>query len=81
MDIILLDYKKEVKRLISDNYEPADTLSKEFQFTTAELYYNLLNILPSNSIDEHLVYEVLLELGFEPKEETPLVFYWYFKRK
>ena len=81
MEIILLNYKDQVKRLISENYQPADALSKEFQFTTAKLVENLLNILPYNAIDEHLVYEALLELEFEPKEETPLCFFWYFRRK
>lgn len=81
MDIPILNYKNEVKRLIAENYEPADALSKEFQFTTAKLVENLHQIIPYNAIDEFIIYEALLELGFEPKEETPLVFYWYFKRK
>lgn len=81
MEIFLLDYKKEVKRLISENYEPADALSKEFEYTTEKLTQNLKQILPYNAIDEHLVYEALLELDFEPKEEKPLIYFWYFKRK
>lgn len=81
MDIPILDYKPEVKRLISENYAPADVLSKEFQFTTSKLVENFQNILPFNAVDENLVYEALTELGFEPKEETPLVFFWYFRRK
>jgi hypothetical protein len=81
MEIFILDYKKEVKKLISENYVPADALSKDFKFTTDELVANLHNILPYKAIDDHLVYEALLELGFEPKEETPLVFFWYFRRK
>ena len=81
MDIPILDYKPEVKRLISENYEPADTLSKEFKKTTFELLVGFSSILPPNAIDENLVYEALIELGFEPKEEAPLVFFWYFKRK
>lgn len=81
MEIFILDYKKEVKRLISENYEPADVLSIEFKKTVFELTCSLRNILPANAVDEHLVYESLLELGFEPKEEEELVFFWYFKRK
>lgn len=81
MDIPILDYKPEVKRLISDNYEPADVLNKEFQKTTIQLVVDFMNILPHNSIDENLMYEALTELGFEPKEETPLCFFWYFRRK
>lgn len=81
MDIPILDYKPEVKRLISENYEPADALSKEFEMTTAKLVENLQNILPFNAVDENLMYEALTELGFEPKEEEPLVFFWYFRRK
>jgi hypothetical protein len=81
MEIFLLDYKKEVKRLISENYEPADIISKEFQFTTEKLTENFQQIIPYKAIDEHLVYEALLELGFEPKEAEPLEYFWYFKRK
>jgi len=81
MDIPILDYKPEVKRLISENYEPADAISKEFKKTTLELLVGFMSILPPNSIDENLVYEALTELGFEPKEETPLCFFWYFRRK
>jgi len=81
MDIPILDYKPEVKRLISENYEPADVLSKEFKKTTFELLVGFSSILPPNSIDENLLYEVLTEMGFEPKEEDPLVFFWYFRRK
>ena len=81
MEIFMLDYKKEVKRLISENYEPADALSKEFQFTTEKLTENFQQIIPYKAIDEYLVYEALLELGFEPKEEQPLEYFWYFKRK
>ncbi|MBC7847270.1 MAG: hypothetical protein H7Y10_12335 [Flavobacterium sp.] len=81
MDIPILDYKPEVKRFISENYEPADTLSKEFKKTTVELVIGFMGILPQNAVDEYMVYEALIELGFEPKEEAPLVFFWYFKRK
>lgn len=81
MEIFILDYKNEVKRLISENYEPADSLSKEFRFTTEKLTQNFQKIIPYNAIDDHLVYEALVELGFEPKEEKPLEYFWYFKRK
>jgi uncharacterized protein YutE (UPF0331/DUF86 family) len=81
MEIFFIDYKSEVKKLISENYEPADVLSKEFQKTTLKLTYELKNILPHNAVDEHLVYEALRELGFEPKEAKPLEYFWYFKRK
>ncbi|MBC5840739.1 hypothetical protein H8R23_04920 [Flavobacterium sp. F-380] len=81
MEIFILNYKDEVKRLISENYEPADSLSKEFKKTTQALTYEFMNVIPNNAIDEHLVYEALRELGFEPKEEKPLVYFWYFKRK
>ncbi|MFW0737573.1 hypothetical protein [Flavobacterium sp. T12S277] len=81
MSIFMLDYKEEVKKLISENYEPADLSSKEFKYSTLKLVRNLKVILPHNAVDEYLVFEALLELGFEPKEEKPLLFYWYFKRK
>lgn len=75
-----IDYKEEVKRILSESYIPADIVSKEFEMTTADIYGNLQNILPKNSIDEFIVYEALMELGFEPKEIDPLKFLWYFKR-
>ncbi|MEZ0182665.1 hypothetical protein AB9T89_10495 [Flavobacterium oncorhynchi] len=81
MEVFILDYKQEVKRLISENYEPADLISKEFQMSTSKLLQNLKIILPHNAINEYLVYESLIELGYEPKEEEPLKFFWYFKRK
>jgi hypothetical protein len=77
----ILDYKEEVKRLISENYESADLMSKEFEMSTAKLLENLKVILPYKAIDEYIVYESLVELGFEPKEKEPLMFLWYFKRK
>ncbi len=77
----MINYKEEIKRLISETYVPADALNKEFKYTTIDLVMHFRNIMPDNQIDEHLVYEVLQELQFEPKEEKPLVFYWYFKRK
>lgn len=81
MSIFILNYKEEVKRLISENYEQADLISKEFKLSTAVITDRIKIILPYNAVDEHLVYEALRELGFEPKEEKSLLFYWYFKRK
>jgi len=81
MGIFILDYKEEVKRLVSENYEPADFVSKEFEMATIQLVENLKVLLPANAINEHVVYEALIELGFEPKEKEPLLFLWYFKRK
>ena len=80
MEIFIINYKDEVKKLISNSYLPADVLSKEFEYTTNDLVENFIRILPYTAIDQHLVYEALLELGFEPKEKEPLVFSWYFKR-
>lgn len=76
---IILFYKNELKNLITKMYEPADMISKEFRFTTMELTEKLISILPR--IDDHDVYEALLDLGFTPQEENPLEYYWYFKRK
>jgi ubiquinone biosynthesis protein COQ9 len=81
MSIFILDYKEEVKRLVSENYEPADIVSKEFEMATIQLVENLKVLLPAKAINEHVVYEALIELGFEPKEKEPLLFLWYFKRK
>jgi hypothetical protein len=76
---LILFYKDEVKKLITKMYAPADLISKEFRFTTHELTEKLLSILPK--IEYNDVYEALLELGFEPHEENPMEYYWYFKRK
>ncbi len=76
----MIDYKQEVKRLIEENYKPSDVLSKEFEMTTRDLTNYFRNIMPDNAVDEHLVYEVLKDMGFEPKESSPLEFYWYFER-
>lgn len=83
MALFFLDYKEQLKKLITQEYEPADSLSKEFQYTTEQITFLLSNVLPDGSIDEHMVYEVLMELKFEPKEnpEEPLNYSWYFKRK
>jgi|GEM_PF-2960895 len=80
MPPFFIDYKEEVKRLISESYIPSDTVSKEFEMTTDQIVSNLSNILPQNSIDSHMVYEALMELGYEPKENTPLNYFWYFQR-
>lgn len=77
----IVDYKDEVKKLISETYEAADMISKEFDYTTESLTDNLKKIMPYNAVDEHLVYESLIELGFKPQESEPLKFSWYFKRK
>lgn len=76
---LILFPKDEVKQLITQMYEPANMLTKEFRFTTMELTLKLMNILPR--IDDNDVYEALVELGFKPEEEEPLEYYWYFKRK
>lgn len=83
MTVFFPDYKEELKKLISEGYQPADSLSKEFQYTTEQITVLLSRILPDGSIDEHMVYEVLMELKFEPKEnpKQPLNYSWYFKRK
>lgn len=83
MSIFVVDYKEKTKELISDLYESADFLNKEFEFTTEQLTCSLQRVLPYNSIDDHLVYESLIELGFKPQEKPkePLSFSWYFKRK
>lgn len=83
MPIFFLNYKEELKKLITDQYEPADFISKEFQYTTERITDLFSSLLPYGSIDEHDVYEVLIELGFKPKENPtePLQFFWYFKRK
>lgn len=83
MSNFMMDYREEVKRLISELYEPADFVSKEFEFTTAAITERLSLVIPAHAVDEHLVYECLTDLGFKPSEhpEERLVFMWYFKRK
>jgi hypothetical protein len=55
-------------------------LSKEFQKTTLELTYELMNVIPNNAIDEHLVYEALREWALNQRGKAASIF-WYFKRK
>lgn len=83
MSTLFVDYREEVKRLISELYEPADDFSKEFEYTTEILTTNLQKVLPFNAVDDHLVYECLRELKYSPSEVPgqPLSFIWYFKRK
>lgn len=76
----IIDYKEEVKALIKQSYKQSDVVSQEFKLTTSQIVENLQQIMPEQSIDGHLVYEALIELGFEPKEEKPLSYYWYFQR-
>lgn len=78
---IYIDYKEEIKRLLTEMYEPADMASKEFKRSTLDLVMGFRGILPQNEVTEHIIYEALLELGFHPKEEKPLRYFWYFKRK
>lgn len=77
---MILDYKEEVKKLISETYAPADMVSKEVEKTTEELVSSFRNVMPTKALDEHTVTEALFELGYKPKEKEPLVFIWYFKR-
>ena len=77
---MLLDYKESVKKLISETYAPADMVSKEVEKTIQDLVCSFSQVFPSKLIDEHLVTEALLELGYTPKEKEPLEFVWYFKR-
>ncbi|MBN8565218.1 MAG: hypothetical protein J0M25_00600 [Flavobacteriales bacterium] len=83
MSTLFLDYREEVKRLISELYEPANDITKEFEYTTEVLTINLQKILPYNAVDDHMVYECLRELNYSPSEVPgqPLSFMWYFKRK
>jgi hypothetical protein len=76
----IIDYKEEVKRLLSEGYEPADLLNKELDFTTAEITDFLMSLIPAKAINQHLVYEALLEMGYQPQESEPLQFRWYLKR-
>lgn len=76
-----INYKDEIKRLIQEAYEPADIATQEVEKNTTELVEGFRNIMSSKQIDEHLVYEALIELGYSPKEKAPLLYCWYFKRK
>ena len=52
----MIDFKEEVKRLISETYEPADLLSKEFEKTTASILLGFSPVFPGNELDEHIIY-------------------------
>lgn len=81
METFMLNYKDEVKKLISEAYEPADMISKEIETTTENLTASLKRILPDNAVDEHLIYECMIEMNYKPQESKPLVYSWYLKRK
>lgn len=76
----MIDYKEKIKQLISETYAPADLVSKEVEKTLQDLVFSFSQVFPSKLIDEHLVTEALLELGYTPKEKESLEFVWYFKR-
>jgi hypothetical protein len=77
----VIDYKEEVKKLILEKYCPADPDSNEVEKTTEDLVSSFQKVIPHKAIDGHVVYQALTELGYKPKEQEPLVFMWYFKRK
>lgn len=81
METFIINYKEEVKKLISETYAPADMISKEVEFTTEQLTDNLRRILPFNAVDEHLIYECMIEMAYKPQESEPLIYSWYLKRK
>jgi hypothetical protein len=66
---IILDYKNEVKGLLMKITSLLMCFLKSSK-TTLELTYELMNVIPNNAIDEHLVYEALRELGFEPRKKN-----------
>ena len=48
---IFVDYKKEVKRLIEETYEPADIASVEVEKTTTDLVQGFRQIISSKQLD------------------------------
>lgn len=80
-DSFLIDYKEEIKKLISISYEPANMIDKELEMNISDLVESLRNVLPYKAVDDHLVYEALTELNFVPHEKGPLEYIWFFRRK
>lgn len=63
------DYFEEIKYLISEHYEPVDSILNDSKFTKKktldDVFNEVVNILPSEWIHRSSVYEAMRELGFK----------------
>lgn len=58
----MVEYKEEIKKLLTSLYEQGNPVDHDAQLSTREIYYDLLSLLPEKAIDEYDVYEVLSSL-------------------
>lgn len=66
------DYKEAMKTILAKYYEPTSIFEKVmpvYEATTSKMLHWFRGVIPENPIDEHDVYDVLLELGFQQKQK------------
>ncbi|MGB0867980.1 MAG: hypothetical protein ACPGSD_00160 [Flavobacteriales bacterium] len=67
---MILDYKPEIKEVLSSLFKPADIDSNEVDFLTlSELIENLGRVMPIKHLSETDVYECLKESGFKISQD------------
>lgn len=79
--MIILNYKDELKSLLSRDYIPGSLLEHDLSKTTLECFELFLQVYPMDSLTTHDVYLALIELGYKPMEFEPLNYKWYFLQK
>ncbi|WP_314058675.1 hypothetical protein [Empedobacter brevis] len=63
----IINYLDEAKKFISSKYVPADNTNDQVKLTTAEIFEGLTKVIPKSELLHQDVYEIMIELGFEPK--------------
>lgn len=66
------DYKDIMKTILAKYYEPTSIFGEVlpvYEATTSKMLHWFRGVIPENPIDEHDVYDVLLELGFQQKQK------------
>ena len=62
------DYKETMKTILAKYYEPTSIFGEVlpiYEATTDKMLRWFRGVIPENPIDEHDVYDILLELGFQ----------------
>lgn len=63
----IIDYLEQAKKFISSKYCPANDSNEQVKLTTAEIYEGLTKVIPKSELLHQDVYEIMIELGFEPR--------------
>ena len=66
------DYKEIMKTILAKYYEPTSILENVmpvYEATTDKMLHWFRGVIPENPIDEHDVYDILLEQGFQQKQK------------